>query len=553
VLRSFLERSMPREVLEDVRGDLDRWGGRVAGEVWPLGQECEANPPRLEQTDAWGHRVDRLVTCSAWRQQKVISAEEGLIAIPYAAEQGEHSRLYQMAKLYMYAPASGLFSCPLAMTDGAAATLRSLGLQAGLGEAWRGLTSRDPGVFWTSGQWMTEPRGGSDVGRATETVAVRGEGGGYRLHGYKWFSSATDSDMALTLARVAGPDGVVGGSRGLSMFYLKTRGPDGQLNGIHVAKMKNKLGTRQLPTAELLLDGAEATMVGEEGRGVPAISTMLAVTRLHNTVAAVASMRKICCLARDYARRRQAFGRSLAEHPLHLQSLARMEVETRGCLLLLLELARQLGLVEAGVAGDQDTLLLRLFTPVAKFYTAKAAVATVSEGLECFGGQGYIEDTGLPGLLRDAQVLPIWEGTSSVMALDVVRALAKSQGAALDALLSRLSATLAQAEPAPTLARPCTALRGALSALSALEVGGLPQAAARDLSLSLARTYVCCLLVEQAVSTGRAEDALAAEEWAGRELVPVVGGLRRGEYEGDRQAGQGEMVYSGYCQEDTYP
>merc|ERR1719305_561175 len=232
-----------------------------------------------------------------------------------------------------------MYSCPLAMTDGAAATIKALGLQSDMEEAWSGLTSRDPNEFWTSGQWMTEPRGGSDVNSSTETVAVPDEEGKWRLHGYKWFSSATDSDMALTLARVV-RDGRIGG---LSMFYLKTRGEDGQLNGIQVAKMKNKLGTRQLPTAELLLDGTEAAMVGEEGRGIASISSMLTVTRLHNTAAAVGSMRKVSSLARDYATRRQAFGKRLAEHPLHIQTLARMEVETRGCLVLLLELARLQG------------------------------------------------------------------------------------------------------------------------------------------------------------------------------------------------------------------
>ena len=137
------------------------------------------------------------------------------------------SGFYQVAKLYMFAPSSGLFSCPLAMTDGAAATLQILGVK---GDALKRLTSRDPKTFWTSGQWMTEPRGGSDVNSSTETVAVADNEGRWRLHGYKWFSSATDSDMALTLARVVA-DGRIGG---LSMFYLKTRGEDGRLNGIQV-------------------------------------------------------------------------------------------------------------------------------------------------------------------------------------------------------------------------------------------------------------------------------------------------------------------------------
>ena len=213
-------------------------------------------------------------------------------------------------------------------------------------------------------------------------------------------------------------------------------------------------------------------------------------------------MRKVVSLARDFATRRQAFGKRLAEHPLHIQTLARMEVETRGCLVLLLELARLQGRVEVGVASDQDALLLRLFTPVAKFYTAKAAVATISEGLECFGGQGYIEDTGLPGLLRDAQVLPIWEGTSSVMSLDVLRALGKSRYAALKAFQHRLAAILAEGENVSVLRSPVNHLSSAVASFQSLNLNELPQAGARDLSLSLARLYIGGLLVEHALATG---------------------------------------------------
>ena len=264
-------------------------------------------------------------------------------------------------------------------------------------------------------------------------------------------------------------------------------------------------------------------------------------------------MRKVTSLARDYATRRQAFGKRLAEHPLHIQTLARMEVDTRGCLVLLLELARLQGRVEQGVAGDQDALLLRLFTPVAKFYTAKAAVATVSEGLECFGGQGYIEDTGLPGLLRDAQVLPIWEGTSSVMALDVLRALGKSRYAALSALQHRLAAILAEGELVSTLASPLNHLSSALAAFQSLKLSELPQAGARDLSLSLAQVFIGGLLVEHATATQRAEDARAASHWCSRrDLVPVVGGVERGEYADEMVQDQGNMVFSGYSQANTF-
>ena len=177
-----------------------------------------------------------------------------------------------------------MYSCPLAMTDAAANTIEVNGLTERLPEAMARLTSRDPERFWTSGQWMTEKGGGSDVATGTETIAVPSGNAEdeYRLYGYKWFSSATDSDMSLTLARVVDREGggMVEGNKGLSMFFVRTRRPDdGGLNGIEVAKLKEKLGTRQLPTAELLLDGCEAIRLSQPGRGIPTISSMLSVSR----------------------------------------------------------------------------------------------------------------------------------------------------------------------------------------------------------------------------------------------------------------------------------
>jgi len=186
-------------------------------------------------------------------------------------------------------------------------------------------------------------------------------------------------------------------------------------------------------------------------------------------------------------------------------------------------------------------------TPVSKFYTAKAGVATVSEGLECFGGQGYIEDTGLPGMLRDVQVLPIWEGTSSVMAMDVFRALSKSGGSALSAFHSRVNSILTQSDCAPGLSRPVTALRSAMSSLTALDCLALPQAAARDLSVSLAHIYIGSLLVEQALHSHHPGDVLAAQDWAqGRDLVPVVTRAHTGDYSGQRTQEHRMMVYQMY-------
>lgn len=540
-LQSYLRRVVPGHILDTISPDLNNFGHRCATDIQVLGRECEVNPPQLIQTSAWGERVDILQTCPAWKQLKAISAEEGLIATAYERENDNYSRLHQMVKLFMFSPVSGLYSCPLAMTDGAAKTIETLNIE--MTEAYDHLTSRDPERFWTSGQWMTEKRGGSDVSGATETVALHQQDDLYTLHGYKWFSSATDSDISFTLARTEG-------SSKLSMFYLKTRTDSGRLNNIQVYKLKNKLGTRQLPTAELLLDGTKSRLVSQEGRGIAAISNMLTVTRIHNSVSAAASMRKITSLARDFATRRTAFGSQIYKHPLHVQTLARMEVETRGCCALTFDLAFKLGQEDCKTISDQDLLLLRLLTPVSKFYTAKASVAVVSEGLECFGGQGYIEDTGLPGLLRDVQVLPIWEGTSSVMSLDVVRALQKTGGEALVALQSRVE-TIVKSSP-PALVHTATGISQAMSNILKT-IHSNPdkiQANARDLCLSIAHTYIAALLLEHASHTNADSDKFVVEEWCKRDLCPLAKFVTPNLEE--TQARERSLVYELYDEEKNF-
>jgi hypothetical protein len=375
---------------------------------------------------------------------------------------------------------------------------------------------------------MTERKGGSDVGQATDTVAVRQADGSFKLHGYKWFTSATDANMAFTLARIQDTQGLVTpGSAGLSLFYLETKMADGRYNNLELVRLKDKLGTRQLPTAELLLDGTSALLVGTEGRGVAHISPMLTVTRLHNSLIASSVMRRIIQLARDYCTKRTVFGKYLVEQPLHMRTLARMEVETRGCTLLSLETARLVGLEEGGAATPTDRHLLRLLNSINKLYTAKKAVEVVSEGLECFGGAGYMEDTGLPSLLRDSQVLTIWEGTTNVLSLDLLRVLQKVGvqemiEVLVGTLKSRLSPLpLAQCElttEAERLQQQLEAvvtfvLQAVKEDLRSLEV------AARDLALSLAHVYIGMLLVEHACSHGAGpSDRVTAQRWCSRPI-----------------------------------
>lgn len=425
-LRSYLARALPADVLAEIEPALSAMGELAGGDLYRLQLADRENEPILTHWDAWGNRVDRIEVTPLWRRAERIAAEQGLVATAYERKHGLLSRLHQFALVYLFTPSTDIYSCPLAMTDGAARALTASGNHALIGRAVPRLTSRDPREFWTSGQWMTEATGGSDVG-LTETVA-RKEGNRWRLHGRKWFTSAIASQMALTLAR---PEGNPAGGKGLALFYLETRDAEGRLNGIQVNRLKDKLGTRKVPTAELTLDGAAAEPVAGTADGIKQIAPMLNVTRTWNAVSAVALMRRGLALAGDYAGKRVAFGALLAEKPLHLDTLAGLEAEFQGALHLTFFTAELMGRDEAGKASPEQEKLLRLLTPIAKLITAKQSVQVLSEVIESFGGAGYVEDTGLPVLLRDAQVLPIWEGTTNVLSLDLLRALESTGGLAV--------------------------------------------------------------------------------------------------------------------------
>jgi putative acyl-CoA dehydrogenase len=509
-LREYLAWKLPPSMLSSIEPSLTRLGARAVLDVLAAGNDAEAHPPRHVPYDAWGRRVDHIEVADGWHALDRIAAEEGLVSIGYQRDNGAWSRLDQFARLYLYAPSSATYSCPLAMTDGAARCLELHADPALKRHALSHLLSRDPKWFWTSGQWMTERTGGSDVS-GTSTVA-RCNGRHYLLYGTKWFTSATTAQMALTLARTED-------APNLTLFYVELRDSEtNALQGIRVLRLKDKLGTRALPTAELTLDGAPAHSVGEVGRGVRSIAAMLTITRLHNALASVAGMRRAVNLARSYAAVRVAFGRPLIEHPLHVETLAALEVETQAALHLVFFLVELLGRDECGEASDADRALLRLLTPVAKLFTAKQAIAVASEAIEAFGGAGYIEDTGLPRLLRDAQVLSIWEGTTNVLSLDVLRAI--DHDLALPPALAELRRRLSVLA-LPSFEAERKQLTTALQTIEQIADAGdkaSREARARNLAFGLARTTVAVLLLEHAAA-GSARAGHVARRWCAEPLI----------------------------------
>ncbi|HEY0378197.1 MAG TPA: acyl-CoA dehydrogenase family protein [Pyrinomonadaceae bacterium] len=498
VLRSYLRRALPADVLGEIEPALAEMGRLAGDDLYRLQLADRLNEPKLTQWDAWGDRVDRIELTPLWREAARLSAEHGVVSVAYEARHAQFSRIHQAALAYLFTPSTDIYSCPLAMTDGAARTLLHSGNRALINRAVPHLTTRDPEKFWTSGQWMTEAAGGSDVGQSETVARLDGEGV-WRLYGRKWFTSAATSEVALTLAR---PEGNPGGGQGLALFYVETRDEAGRLRGIEINRLKDKLGTRKVPTAELTLTGTPAELVVGTTDGVRSITPMLNVTRLWNGVSAAALMRRGMALALDYARKRAAFGSVLSEKPLHLDTLAGLQAETEGAFHLAFRVAELTGRNEAGEIDTDEAQLLRLVTPLMKLLTGRQAVAVASEVLEAFGGAGYVEDTGLPVLLRDSQVLPIWEGTTNVLALDALRALGPD-GRALQVLKAEVGRCVESVRD-DRLTGAARAARVAVEhaeawLLEAKKVGQpAVEAGARRFALTLGRATAAALLVSHA-------------------------------------------------------
>jgi acyl-CoA dehydrogenase len=520
VLRSYLRRVLPPAMLHSIEGDLTDLG-EYAASAWTQARTRERSEPKLTHFNAWGERIDRLELTPAWQAAQPLAAKHGLVAAGHETAHGASARIHQFAMVYLFHCASEFYSCPLAMTDGAATALKTSANQKLIERAVPHFLSRDPAQFWISGQWMTENTGGSDVS-GSETVA-REENGRWRLYGRKWFTSAINAQAALALAR---PAGAAAGSDSLALFYLEPQKPDGRWRNITLDRLKDKLGTRELPTAEIRLDGAPAELVGEPRHGVRQIAPMLNVTRTWNAIGALATMRRCLALVRDYANRRVVFGRPLAEQALHQDTLAGMQAEFEAAFHFAFFITELLGRVQMGQADEAQQNLLRLLTPLAKLWTGKLAVAIASEACECFGGAGYLEDSGIPQLLRDAQVWPIWEGTSNVQALDFLRAFRSTGG--LQPLLSAQRAILSQVQ-APEL-EPCAraAREGATRITEWLQKASTGErermeAGGRELAFGLARMLGLALLTRHAEWALRAENdprpAAAARRFADHGLL----------------------------------
>lgn len=418
VLRYFV----PAEVLTSADEELASLGEKVISkEIFEHVEDAERNLPFIVEQDTFGHPVNRLVTSAGWKRLKEFAAEEGIIASSFERKFGQHSRLIAFTKELIFGPSSAIVSCPLAMADGCA---RLIEMQNPAKDSWmykvyEHLISRDPRQAWTSGQWMTERPGGSDVSN-TESVAYETSEGLYDIKGFKWFSSATDSEVTVTLAY---RDQENGKKEGLSCFLGDVHGSL-EKGGIRLHRLKQKFGTKALPTAELELTGLNAQLIGEPGKGVKTIAAVLNITRIHSAIGSLGSWRRAYNIAKSYSQQRSVFGNKLCNVPAHVRILANIEYQMRGYMLISFYAAYLMGKVETGQATREEMILIRIIPGLAKAKTCKAAVTGISECMEALGGVGFLEHDvrfNMGRLYTDSQVNCIWEGTTNVLCDDMVR------------------------------------------------------------------------------------------------------------------------------------
>jgi len=398
--------------------------GELSGkeEIIRWGFDANENPPVLHTHDRYGHRIDEVQFHPAWHVLLGTAVERGLHSSPWRnSQQGAH--VARAAAFYIFSQVEGGHGCPISMTYAAVPALRT---QPEIAAVWEPLLTSltyDPGLRPTTskqgilcGMGMTEKQGGSDV-RANITTATPigngGPGAEYTLTGHKWFCSAPMCDVFLVLAQAP---------RGLSCFLLPRILPDGTRNNFYLQRLKDKLGNRSNASSEIELDAAWSLLIGEEGRGVQTIIEMVNYTRLDCVLGSASLMRQAVAQALHHATYRHTFGQALINQPLMRNVLADLAIESEAATTLALRLAHA---CDQATTNEHEALLKRLGTAIAKYWVSKRTPVHAAEALECLGGNGYVEESIMPRLYREAPLNSIWEGSGNVNCLDVLRAMRK--------------------------------------------------------------------------------------------------------------------------------
>jgi len=499
-LRFEARRIYPDDEYEWAEDVLDDFGEVLGHRLADTADRIDREGHELRSFDEYGDRLNEVEYHPFVEEQEAVAYEEfGLTHDAFHAPPGREEPVGLSHTLMMQALLSyvdGGFCCPVSMTTGAAIVLEKFD-DGDLAEYFQRLTSRDLESHIEGAMFLTEEQGGSDVG-ANEVRAESKEDGTYRLYGEKWFCSNIDAEGALALARTPdAPDG----TEGLSLFLVPRTKPDGAVNESHFRRLKDKLGTISVPTGEIEFQGAEAYLVGEEQEGFKYMAEMMNFERLTNATGAVGVMGRALLEAKVRAADREAFGDAIEEYPLMRRDLVDMAVDYEAATVFSFEGARLLDEREREGDDSDAYKLMRLFIPIAKYVTGRMAVDTTSYAMEILGGNGYVREHTTERLLRDAQVLPIWEGPSNVLALDTLRALNRED--AHEALLPYVQEKLDAVEHplleelADGVAGRFRELQTALGTL-ATEDGDYAQYHAKRLSDLIFDVATAALLLEEA-------------------------------------------------------
>ncbi len=488
---------LPPDLAAHLLPHLDRLGALAGGRLDVLAGQADRHPPVLHPRSRTGADVPHIEKHPAYEEmERLAFGEFGLAAMSHRpGVLGWPAPLPPAAKYlltYLFVQAEFGLMCPVSMTDSLARTLRRYGDADLVARYLPALLSQDLDTLHQGAMFMTEQGAGSDVAATAVTAAPQGDGS-FLLSGDKWFCSNADADLAMVMAR---PEGAPPGIRGVALFLLPRVRPDGTLNAYRIVRLKDKLGTRSMASGEIRLEGATAWLVGDPGAGFRQMADMVNNSRLSNGVRAAGLMRRAVTEALFVAHHRVAFGRRLIELPLMRRQLAKMLLRAEQARAMMFAAADALRRSDAGEPGAYA--LLRILTPLLKFRACRDARSVTGDAMEVRGGCGYIEEWPDPRLLRDAHLGSIWEGTSNVVALDVLRAAQRE--AALPVLAARVHALAAEGSDLPELLPALD--RAVALTQAALATGG--EGLARQAASALYHVTSAAALAWEAAQLGEA-------------------------------------------------
>ena len=498
-LQDLLALYLPANLNAHIAPHLQHLGELAGGELDALAATADQHPPVLHARDRYGRDEEWIEFHPAYREMErlafgefglhAMSHEPGVLGWP-----GKLPPLVKYAFNYLFVQAEFGLLCPVNLTESASVLLERFGNAALRARYLAGMRSQDPASLLRAAQFMTEKAGGSDVGQA-ELSAVP-DGAQWRLWGEKWFCSNADADVSVLLAR---PEGAVAGGKGLGLFFMPRLLPDGTRNNYRVVRLKDKLGSRSMASGEILFEGAVAWQLGELDQGLKQMLVMVNSSRISHAARAAGMMRRCLNEALQAARRRNAFGKPVIEHPLMRRQLMKLMVPTEQALSTLLYTADIAGKAETDPTAKR---LLRLLTPVVKYRACRDNIPVAAGALEARGGNGYIEDFINARLVRDAQLGAIWEGTSNINALDAIQRAVAKEGAQRT-LRAALEEKLASGLPGQFRSRLDAALAGAIG--FAEQVAGAPEHErfAREAASALYHATSAVLLAAEGLAIGR--------------------------------------------------